>query len=108
MIRQRRGAILNPISLPYAPGPRPTPAHARPYYVGAVGGLPVLRRLETAVTSCAGANGFANMMLLGTPFRGPIIGARPAHVDDRKSSVDFPDPARDFPTVQPTLQANID
>jgi hypothetical protein len=32
------------------------------------GGVPVLRSWETAVTSCAGANGFANMMLFGTPF----------------------------------------
>src|SRR6202051_3345183 len=38
-----------------------------PYAVGAVGGL-ALRSWETAVTSCAGANGFANMMLFGTPL----------------------------------------
>ncbi len=33
-----------------------------------VGGVPALRSWETAVTSCAGANGLANMMLLGTPL----------------------------------------
>src|SRR5258708_14048406 len=33
-----------------------------------VGGLPALRSCETAVTSWAGAKGFANMILLGTPF----------------------------------------
>lgn len=31
-------------------------------------GVPLLRRLATAVTSWAGANGFDNMMLCGTPF----------------------------------------
>jgi hypothetical protein len=29
--------------------------------------VPMLRRFETAVTSCAGANGFSSKMLLGTP-----------------------------------------
>jgi hypothetical protein len=52
-----------------APAPRFTQATAvlllqlRPYVVG----VPVLSRLETAVTSCAGANGFCKRMLLGTP-----------------------------------------
>jgi hypothetical protein len=32
-----------------------------------VEGAPQLRRLETAVISCAGANGLVNRMLLGTP-----------------------------------------
>jgi hypothetical protein len=36
-------------------------------YVLVVGGL-ALRSWETAVTSCAGANGFGNMMLFGTPL----------------------------------------
>jgi hypothetical protein len=31
-------------------------------------GVPVLRSCATAVTSCAGANGFSSMMLLGTPL----------------------------------------
>jgi hypothetical protein len=31
-------------------------------------GVPVLSKLEMAVTSCAGANGFASMILLGTPL----------------------------------------
>jgi hypothetical protein len=35
----------------------------RPYAVD----VPVLRRFDTAVTSCAGANGFSIRMLLGTP-----------------------------------------
>jgi hypothetical protein len=39
----------------------------RPYSAGAIGGT-VLRSWETAVMSCAGANGFANMMLFGTPL----------------------------------------
>jgi hypothetical protein len=38
----------------------------RPYVVG----VPALSRLETAVTSCAGANGFSKRMLLGTPREG--------------------------------------
>jgi hypothetical protein len=33
----------------------------------AVGGVPVLRRFETAVTSCADAKGFDMRMLFGTP-----------------------------------------
>jgi hypothetical protein len=36
----------------------------RPYPVGG----PALRSWETAVTSCAGANGLVRRMLLGTPF----------------------------------------
>src|SRR5947207_8921626 len=44
---------------------------------------------------------------IGYALRGPIIGTHPAHVDDRKSSVDFSDPPRDFPTVPPTLPPNI-
>jgi len=43
------------------------PPIERPYPVAAVGGL-ALRSWATAVTSWAGANGFASMMLLGTPF----------------------------------------
>ena len=35
-----------------------------------VGGVLALRRLETAVTSCAGANGFGMTMLFGTPYAG--------------------------------------
>jgi len=31
-------------------------------------GMALLRRLETVVPSWAGANGFANMMLFGTPL----------------------------------------
>jgi hypothetical protein len=41
-----------------------------PDYDGAVGELPVLRSWETAVTSCAGAKGLVNRMLLGTPWDG--------------------------------------
>jgi hypothetical protein len=37
-------------------------------FLNYVGGAPLLRRWETAVTSCAGANGFANIMLFGTPL----------------------------------------
>ena len=32
--------------------------------------VPVLRSCETAVTSCAGANGLVKRMLLGTPCEG--------------------------------------
>jgi hypothetical protein len=46
---------------------------AQPY----AGRVPVLRSFETAVISCAGANGFANMMLFGTPC-------------DAQSSASFP------------------
>jgi hypothetical protein len=43
-------------------------ATKRPYsVVGAAGGT-VFSRLESAVTSCAGANGLASRTLLGTPL----------------------------------------
>jgi hypothetical protein len=44
-----------------------------PYVVG----VPLLRRLEMAVTSCAGANGLANMMLFGTPLEVQSAAAAP-------------------------------
>jgi hypothetical protein len=40
-------------------------------------GVPLLRRLETAVRSWAGANGLANMMLFGTPFEVQSAAAAP-------------------------------
>ena len=47
---------------------RPGMTMERSHAVGAAGGPAAFRSWETAVTSCAGANGFASMMLLGTPF----------------------------------------
>ena len=42
-----------------------------------VGGVPLLRRLATAVTSCAGANGFSSMTLCGTPLEVQFAAAAP-------------------------------
>src|ERR1700726_607729 len=44
-----------------------------PYAVG----VPVLRSCETAVTSCAGANGLVKRMLLGTPWEAHWSAAAP-------------------------------
>ena len=43
----------------------------------AVGAAPVLRRLERAVTSWAGANGLVSMILLGTPLAGQSLALAP-------------------------------
>lgn len=40
-------------------------------------GISLLRRLETAVTSWTGANGFASMMLLGIPRDGQSAALAP-------------------------------
>lgn len=40
-------------------------------------GVPALRSRETAVTNCAGANGFSRRMLLGTPREGQRPAAAP-------------------------------
>src|SRR5437762_11737315 len=40
-------------------------------------GEPVLSSWDTAVTSCAGANGFFSRMLLGTPSDAPSSAAAP-------------------------------
>jgi hypothetical protein len=63
------------------------------------GGVPVLRSCETAVTSCAGANGFANMMLFRDPLRRPIASISAAHVNDGKGRVDFSGMSGDVPAV---------
>jgi hypothetical protein len=44
------------------------PAQILVRQLGAVAGGTLLRSWETAVTSWAGANGFARLMLFGTPF----------------------------------------
>jgi hypothetical protein len=46
--------------------PHGTAEQGAPY----VAGFPALRSWETAVTSCAGANGLVRRMLLGTPWDG--------------------------------------
>lgn len=52
------------------------------------------------MTSCAGANGFANMMLFGTPFDAQSSASLP-HVNDGKVGVDFSGVSGDIPAVDP-------
>lgn len=51
------------------------------YSLGWPGGL-AFRSWEIAVTICAGANGFANRMLLGTPLGRPFLPVSAGHVND--------------------------
>ena len=74
--RSRKTAFSTDLIRPSSATGAKDPTEAGPYYAGAVGGL-VLRSWETAVTSCAGANGFANMMLLGTPLEGQSAALAP-------------------------------
>src|SRR5882724_1489876 len=58
---RRRDPIYKTAILEIVPA---TPLNMRPYF----GGVPAFRSCETAVTSCAGANGFAKRMLLKLPY----------------------------------------
>jgi hypothetical protein len=55
----------------------PSPPVSKGSYRPNVAGPLPLRRLDTAVTSCAGANGLDSMMLLGTPLKGHSTAAAP-------------------------------
>ncbi len=62
---------------------------------------------ETAVISCAGANGLASMMLPGTALEVQSAALGAAHIDDWQLRFHFPDAPGHFPAVEPAQQVDI-
>jgi hypothetical protein len=88
-------------------GPFLSAAENETAQVYAVGTAPVLRRLETAVTSWAGANGLVQHDAVGHAFGGPIVGAGTTHVNDGKLRIDFSRLLGNFPTIHPAFEVNV-